>query len=201
MRAPDREFGDDESLSPALIEWLSWELAARLVGRHHGLRVIEDHPGGGQYDCLTIVGMDESQRSFRIDLNRVGSGHVHRGNDNVWSWRRMWNELAMRTDLDLGVALLEHFAALGRAQPNNEDPCTLAYCFIATALRDTHLGAPRRVAYAFDGSTWAGLPVPDWGATTDGRWVLYEAGQPMTSIAPRLGVVAFADGTTLDLMG
>ena len=55
----------------------SWDIAARLadVGPPD-LRVYETHPGGGQYDCLTLAG-----ERCRIDINRSGSLHVHRGAD------------------------------------------------------------------------------------------------------------------------
>jgi hypothetical protein len=53
----------------------SWDLAARLadVGPPD-VRVYETHPGGGQYDCLTLAGAQ-----CHIDINRTGSIHVHRG--------------------------------------------------------------------------------------------------------------------------
>lgn len=51
----------------------SWRLASELVRRHPKLlSVFQLHPGGGQYDCLSIQASDETL----IDLNRNGSIHV-----------------------------------------------------------------------------------------------------------------------------
>jgi hypothetical protein len=33
--------------------------------------VIEMHPGGGQYDCLSLIARDELSNLDRIDLNRA----------------------------------------------------------------------------------------------------------------------------------
>ena len=38
------------------------------------LTVVETHPGGGQYDCLTLL-----DDGVHIDINRIGSIHVHKG--------------------------------------------------------------------------------------------------------------------------
>ncbi|MFC7532489.1 hypothetical protein [Actinoplanes sp. GCM10030250] len=47
----------------------SWWLATRLVRRHPDLTVIETHPGGGQYDRLSLVRGQENL----ININRAGS--------------------------------------------------------------------------------------------------------------------------------
>ena len=53
----------------------SWDIAARLsAAGPPDLRVFQTHPGGGQYDCLTLA-----SPAFHIDINRRGSIHVHRG--------------------------------------------------------------------------------------------------------------------------
>ena len=54
----------------------SWWVASELLRRHPDLELIEMHPGDGQYDCLTIVGPKVSD-SWRIELNRHGSIHIH----------------------------------------------------------------------------------------------------------------------------
>jgi hypothetical protein len=54
----------------------SWQLAATLVRRHPSLTIREMHPGGGQYDCLTLIS-DDGERL--IDINRARRIHVHRG--------------------------------------------------------------------------------------------------------------------------
>ena len=50
----------------------SWDIVWRLVRGYPDLRVYETHPGGGTYDCLTIM-----SETVKIDINRVGSIHVH----------------------------------------------------------------------------------------------------------------------------
>ena len=49
----------------------SWALASELTRRAPDITVYETHPGGGQYDCLTLATSD-----LRVDVNRVGSLHV-----------------------------------------------------------------------------------------------------------------------------
>lgn len=51
----------------------SWWLASELARRHPELLIIETHPGGGQYDCLSLVKDEQTL----IDVNRVGSIHIH----------------------------------------------------------------------------------------------------------------------------
>jgi hypothetical protein len=46
-------------LTPALIELASWTLATEMICRAPKLLyIMETHPGGGQYDCLSIVRTD-----------------------------------------------------------------------------------------------------------------------------------------------
>jgi hypothetical protein len=53
----------------------SWWLASELARRHPELLLIETHPGGGQYDCLSLVASGKTL----IDINREGRIHVHDG--------------------------------------------------------------------------------------------------------------------------
>ncbi|WP_289020204.1 hypothetical protein [uncultured Ornithinimicrobium sp.] len=55
----------------------SWWLGSELVRRHPELLLIETHPGGGQYDCLTLMSMDPGGAGTNlVDLNRTGRIHV-----------------------------------------------------------------------------------------------------------------------------
>lgn len=54
----------------------SWWVASELLRRHPELQIVETHPGGGQYDCLAIIG-EQSPDELHIDLNRAGRMHVH----------------------------------------------------------------------------------------------------------------------------
>ncbi|GAA1614325.1 hypothetical protein [Actinoplanes couchii] len=55
----------------------SWWLASQLFRRHPKLTLIETHPGGGLYDCLTLV----SGQSSLIHINRVGGIDVSVASD------------------------------------------------------------------------------------------------------------------------
>ncbi|WP_433303945.1 hypothetical protein ACQP2F_13470 [Actinoplanes sp. CA-030573] len=50
----------------------SWWLAGEIVRRHPGITLVETHPGGGTYDCLTLM----RDHATLIDINRAGSIHV-----------------------------------------------------------------------------------------------------------------------------
>lgn len=84
MRPHDRsvhEAGERVAVPKHYAEMCSWKVAAELVRRHpEQFVVIETHPGGGQYDCLSIYERqtDEGRERFRrfADLNRGPRGHI-----------------------------------------------------------------------------------------------------------------------------
>jgi len=60
-------------LNSQLTEVASWRILSELFRRYPGkFQVIETHPGGGQYDCLSLF----FDNRHIADLNRVGSFHV-----------------------------------------------------------------------------------------------------------------------------
>jgi len=62
-----------------LTEILSWRLVTELWRRFPDrFYLIETHPGGGQYDCLSLVTINGSLTSV-LGVNRGGSVHVHKG--------------------------------------------------------------------------------------------------------------------------
>ena len=61
--------------------------------------MIETHPGGGQYDCITLIDEDRNSNLSTIDLNRAGSIWVHRRDHSFWTWRHCWQELVTADDL------------------------------------------------------------------------------------------------------
>jgi hypothetical protein len=64
---------------PRVIEATTWLLVADLMRRHEkaqGLRVIETHPGGGTYDCRTILQPTLHEFGSKVDLN-LASGNLH----------------------------------------------------------------------------------------------------------------------------
>jgi hypothetical protein len=73
--------------SRMLREVLSWKLASEFHRRHpSGLSIIETHPGGGQYDCLTFI----RQGKVLAHLNRVGSFTPMEAPTAVISWDQIW---------------------------------------------------------------------------------------------------------------
>lgn len=98
----DEFFPDISGRDPArsIREAASWRLTAELVRRYpERFSVIETHPGGGQYDCITLLDKDKNSNLSTIDLNRVGSIWVHRRDHSSWTWRDCWHELVTADDL------------------------------------------------------------------------------------------------------
>lgn len=64
----------NQEMNAQLVEILSWRIVSKLSRCYpRKVTVIETHPGGGQYDCLTIV----SDKGRHVaDFNRKGSFHV-----------------------------------------------------------------------------------------------------------------------------
>ncbi|RYZ87916.1 MAG: hypothetical protein EOP06_11855 [Proteobacteria bacterium] len=80
--------------SRQLREALSWKLVSELHRRHPGkFSAIETHPGGGQYDCLSLWQGNQTI----ADLNRVGG--FHSGQRSI-----PWNELWQICISDGGIA-------------------------------------------------------------------------------------------------
>src|ERR1700722_3471900 len=95
-------FPDISDREPArsILEAASWRLTAELARRYPDrFLVIETHPGGGQYDCITLIDEDKNSILSRIDLNRAGSIWVHRLDHSSWTWRDCWQELVTADDL------------------------------------------------------------------------------------------------------
>jgi hypothetical protein len=61
----------EKMLTPNQIEYLSWRVMAQILERIDGELFIADlHPGGGQYDCLSLV---TSAPEIVLMLNRNGT--------------------------------------------------------------------------------------------------------------------------------
>lgn len=201
LDAPDREFrGGGDLFGSPLVEALSWGLAARLVRRHPDLRIVEEHPGGGQYDCLTIVGRSDAAR---IHLNRVGSGFVwaHGGGSWQWAWRGIWDELTTRSDFRFGVELLEHHAGLERvAETPAAQPHTVTYRLIAHVLMSNLGSRAWRASFDFGGETWTGMSIPSWVPLSEGCWMLHRNAEPVLALDCDRGLAVRVDGRRFDLM-
>ena len=133
-----------EWIDRSVLEAASWRLASELVRRHPlTTRVLHTHPGGGQYDCLTIT--SPAATGGTIQLNRNGSIQVHQRFDDSPDpqWEpTSWDEY-LRADPRAFLNLLERGAGLPtprRVPPS--DPMTITYRFLAamaaTAVKSVH---------------------------------------------------------------
>lgn len=104
--------------SRKLIETMSWRIASTLARRHpERLRLVETHPGGGTYDCLSLYERVDHDHGD-LYLNRGGSATVLRmfdgtsGPGHMSQWRTIWAEAAVADDLRLVVKELERLCGL-----------------------------------------------------------------------------------------
>lgn len=113
----------NERLSRAAIEAASWRLASDLVRRHpRSTRIVHTHPGGGQYDCLTIT--SPTATGGVIQLNRNGSIQVHQrfAGREEGGWMPVgWHDY-LASDRRSFVARLE--SAAGLPSPRRSPPAT-----------------------------------------------------------------------------
>ncbi len=131
-------------VSRQLREIASWRIATELIRRHpKKLTILETHPGGGQYDCLTLIKrkLDSGSPVRLMDMNRVGSLHVHRTFadelDEPVHWSDIWEEMSSIEDPKVLLDRIE--AAIGlshHGKPPVSNGEVLAYRVI-TALLST----------------------------------------------------------------
>lgn len=123
-------------LDQRLVVLQSWWVASELARRHPSLGIIETHPGGGTYDCLSIMHW-QSLPSSLVDLNREGSLHVHPDHIGALSWE----EELQAEDRRSTVRHLEELAGLN---PPSRTPSTtprsltfrVAYQLLLLGLND-----------------------------------------------------------------
>jgi hypothetical protein len=108
----------------AVINGVTWYIAAELVRRNpQRLRVIETHPGGGQYDCITLLTRSADPQRV-ADMNRVGSLHTDMQVDGRDRWASFdWLQVLQLNDIreDL-IRPIE--ARFGLASPKKSPPTT-----------------------------------------------------------------------------
>jgi type III secretion system-like peptide-binding chaperone len=109
----------------------SWWIARELVRRHPHLRLIETHPGGGQYDCLTLLDSRSAGPGSLVDLNRAGRIHVDNGACEPLGWDTVF---AARGGHDI-VRRIEAVAGLHPLVPAPPTgPSALTYRVLARIL-------------------------------------------------------------------
>ena len=66
------ELGEQINLPYTVKRALAWWIAAEMIRRHpHDIRVIETHPGGGQYDCVSLYRRD-AENTLVAHMNLEG---------------------------------------------------------------------------------------------------------------------------------
>lgn len=130
LAAPERR-GPTRDVPEEAVQALSWAVAASMLERCSNLALIQTHPGGGLYDCLSLVTTRSSEPNRRIDLNRAGSIHVTE--PHQWTWRGAWAE-AEDVGADWAARLIIHHAGLRTDGPSQQWAATRS---LATLLADT----------------------------------------------------------------
>jgi hypothetical protein len=112
----------DFTYDPSVLEAASWRLASELVRRHpKTLRLIRTHPGGGQYDCLTLLALDGSDGV--VQLNRHGTIQVHaRFDGRPQDWEPTSWDTYLKADPREFLDALE--VASGLPSPSSVPPST-----------------------------------------------------------------------------
>lgn len=111
----------------------SWWIASEIVRRNPTLLLIETHPGGGQYDCLSLIRRTSTETTTLIDLNRAGSLHVHHGPSGHMTLT--WQEALAA---DGGHDVVRHLEKAAGLDPAPKAPATsprvLTYRILARIL-------------------------------------------------------------------
>lgn len=117
-------------------EVASWRIVSELFRRYPGkFQLIETHPGGGMYDCLSLL-LDGGHLA---DLNRAGTLHVKEKPPlDIW---RLMTEKSVRDVLDLICHHLQLLPVPGKLPPST--PEVITYRFIASFLSHSIFGRDR----------------------------------------------------------
>ena len=129
-------------MNKQIIEIASWRIISELYRRYpHTFKVIETHPGGGLYDCLSLC--DTGMRHI-ADFNRAGSFHVFnrfdKGGDIPDSFD-IWHFMIHAEDPREVIESVSNMLGLplpGRLPPS--EPDTLVYRWIAAFLAHAVFG-------------------------------------------------------------
>lgn len=144
----------------SVLEAASWRLASTLARRHPILLVTREHPGGGQYDVLTI----RSDAGCDIMLNRVGTIQIHGRHDgNKPAWRPMsWTDALSHDPRDL-IHSLEGAAGLPTVPSlPPSTPKVLVYRAISALAGMQLLAAPAEIRMGYFDSSGEESGPADW---------------------------------------
>lgn len=115
-----------------LDEILSWRLLTELWRRFPDrYALIETHPGGGLYDCLSLIECENGIHSV-LDANRGGSVHLHLGH-SPQSWKD-WTDRMLE---NASGFLDEIEKAMGLTHPSplpKSTPATITFRFVSEFL-------------------------------------------------------------------
>lgn len=144
----------------------SWRVAVEALRAVPDLELFETHPGGGLYDCLTLVG-----DGVRLEINREGSIHIlasPRGEASPLFDSEVWPQRVSEPGGARQIAC-ELLTAAGLPWPDRRPPTTprvLTYRVIARLLAAHALDEPEwDVRSQFldtsgHGGSWISEPVP-----------------------------------------
>jgi len=125
-----------------LIEIASWRIAAEIYRKYpDSIRIVESHPGGGMYDCLSIYTTNRS--NIHADLNRGGSLHVFNGDDHQIDsdiWKNLFQEPNPKPIID-NICRLLGLPPVDKLPIST--PTALVYRFITTFLTHATLALHR----------------------------------------------------------
>ena len=117
-------------MNAQLIEVASWRIVSELLRRYPGKFVmVETHPGGGQYDCLSLF----HDKRHVADLNRVGNFNVFNGKQDP-SPKSIWQLLAEEPPQDVLDKVCRRLDLHIPAKLPPSTPDVIVYRFIAAFL-------------------------------------------------------------------
>lgn len=97
----------DEASDSTMQEVVLWNLIAEIDEQfEHNLLVLETHPGGGQYDCISLVNPNNGKPMTIVDFNLVGRIHIF-AKDEIISldngWERSYNNDIISVATEIGT--------------------------------------------------------------------------------------------------
>ncbi|MBE7157340.1 MAG: hypothetical protein INR62_02685 [Rhodospirillales bacterium] len=165
-------------ISP-VVEAASWRIATEICRASPSVLIRQTHPGGGQYDCLSL--RDEAGRHF-ADLNRKGTLHIFARFDGREPEKESWDAWPELLRLDITELVAEMRRRLGQDLPtrlSSSTPRVLLYRFVAACLG----------MHAFARGRWSCVSVAHDSSGSEGCYVRPEA-REFAGLSAELGGLA-----------